>query len=338
MLMQMCLEDEFGQVPYEDFVTLLQQLRIDALYNAPVETDISMLRKHLLLLVKRLGFPEDNIMPVWEFKHVLLSADQICLSRMEIHIVLSILQPDEHGHLSLDYFLRVCCTVIPHMFDLAAFADKAATIAKDKADALAKQEEEELKGITASLASKRRVDDDDGEDTQANAPDRDAVEKALIHAGNLADEKHRQQPTLDIRKFLEAMKHESVQQCQLSEAEMRGFIGECEVDDRGELAYVEHIKTWIPILFELRKSRIYDSILSKDWGPGAEHLVDLTEYEELVVDLQEEAESAGENGSKRPSKERSSKGSKDSQARFHRQDSASSMESSSSRRVSKSKR
>ena len=36
------------------------------------------------------------------------------------------------------------CTVIPWMFDTAAFAEKAATIAKEKADALAKQELEEL--------------------------------------------------------------------------------------------------------------------------------------------------------------------------------------------------
>ena len=36
------------------------------------------------------------------------------------------------------------CTVIPWMFDTQAFAEKAATIAKEKADALAKQELEEL--------------------------------------------------------------------------------------------------------------------------------------------------------------------------------------------------
>lgn len=34
--------------------------------------------------------------------------------------------------------------MIPWMFDTAAFAEKAATIAKEKADALAKQELEEL--------------------------------------------------------------------------------------------------------------------------------------------------------------------------------------------------
>ncbi|CAE8683669.1 unnamed protein product [Polarella glacialis] len=280
MLMQMCKEDDLGQVLYEDFPILLQQLRIDALHNALVETDVSMLRTHLILLARRMGLPPDNIMPVWDLRSVLLSADQLCLSRMQIHVILSIVHPDEHGEVDMGYFLQVCCTVIPQMFDTAAFAEKAATIAKEKADQLAKAELEELQGITSSLANKnRRADDEDQEDTQANAPDRDAVEKNLIHVGNQADEKHRQQPTLEVRRFLEAMHHESVAACQLSEAELRGFVAEAEIDALGEVAYVEHIKTWVPILFELRKSRIYDSILAKEWGPGEEQLVNLSSYE-----------------------------------------------------------
>merc|ERR1712217_248748 len=152
-------------------------------------------------------------------------------SRMQIHVILSIIHPDERGDVDFEYFLRVCCTVIPHMFDTAAFVEKAQSIAKEKADALAKQELEELQGITSSLAAKRRLDDEDQEDVQANAPDRDAVEKALIHVGSQADEKHRQQPSLEIRRFLEAMRHESVQQCQLSESEMRGFIAEADINE-----------------------------------------------------------------------------------------------------------
>lgn len=40
-------------------------------------------------------------------------ADQLCLSRMQIHVILSIVHPDEHGDVEFGYFLRVCCTVIP---------------------------------------------------------------------------------------------------------------------------------------------------------------------------------------------------------------------------------
>ncbi|CAK9077379.1 unnamed protein product [Durusdinium trenchii] len=325
MLMQMCREDEQGNVlVYEEFPMLLQQLRIetrhliswliwglvflktttlpigwslstirpDALHNALVETDVGALRIHLILLARRMGLPSDNILPVWDLRKILLAADQLCLSRMQIHVILSIVHPDEHGDVEFGYFLRVCCTVIPWMFDTNAFAEKAATIAKEKADALAKQDRmgeslelEELQGLSSSLANKKRGMDEDGmqrsedqEDQQQNAPDRDAVEKSLIHVGTQADDKHRNPPTLEVRKFLEAMKQES-EKCQLSEAELRGFVAEAEIDAGGDVAYVDHIKTWVPILFELRKSIIYDGILAMEWGPSSEELVNLSAYE-----------------------------------------------------------
>lgn len=55
-----------------------------------------------------MGLPSDNIMPVWHLRNVLLSADQLCLSRMQIHVILSIVHPDEHGDVEFGYFLRVC--------------------------------------------------------------------------------------------------------------------------------------------------------------------------------------------------------------------------------------
>jgi len=279
LLMQMCKEDDFGQVPYDDFSDECKQLRIDSLHNALVETDVESLRIHLILLLRREGLQSDAVMPVWTLRNVLLNADQLCLSRMQIHVILSIVHPSEVGEVDVEYFLRVVCTVIPWMFDAALFMEKATAIQKEKADALAKAELEELQGLTSSLATKRRADEDEGEDVAANAPDRDAVEKALIHNASQYDEKHRQQPTLHVRKFLEAMHHESVQQCQLSDAELRGFIAEADIDEREEIGYVEHIKMWVPIIFELRKSRVYDGILARDWGNDASFLVDLSEYE-----------------------------------------------------------
>jgi len=280
LLMQMCKEDDFGQVPYDDFTILLEQLRIDSLHNALVETDVESLRVHLILLLRREGLPEtDPVLPVWKFRNVLLGADQLCLSRMQIHVILSIVHPSEQGEVDVEYFLRVVCTVIPYMFDAATFMEKASTIQKEKADALAKAELEELQGLTSSLSTKRQKGEEEEEDVQANAPDRDAVEKALIHNCSQYDEKHRPQPTLHIKKFMEAMHHESVQQCQLSDAELRGFVAEADIDERSEIQYVEHIKMWVPIIFELRKSRVYDNILAKDWGVGAESLIDLAEYE-----------------------------------------------------------
>lgn len=307
MLMQMCKEDEFGQVPYEDIVGLLQQLRIDALHNSLVETDVKMLRTHLILLARRTGMlSPDNKMPVWFLKTVLLSADQLCLSRMQIHVVLSIVQTDEQGEVDMSYFLRVCCTVIPHMFDTQAFAEKAATIAKEKADAQARQELEELQGVNIASAQKKNLDDDVEEEPQVNAPDRETVEKGLVALAQAADEggnKHRAQQTLDVRKFMEAMKPAAVtQQFGLSEAELRGFIAEADLDERGEVSYGDHIKTWVPIIFELRRSRIYDSILTKDWSPASEHLVDLSSYEfQMPIQVVNQGSSTPSGSRRRPS-------------------------------------
>jgi len=221
---------------------------------------------------------------------VLLSADQLCLSRMQIHVILSIVHTNEEGLVDFEYFLRVCCSVIPQMFDVGLFAEKAAAVAKEKAEAQARQELEELQGIaSSSLANnKKRSDEDDIEEAQqANVPDRIEVEKALqLHIANhaMTDDKHRQQhgqqPMIDMQRFLAVLRMDPVQQQQLSDAELRGFIAEAELEERNEVAYVDHIKTWVPILFELRKSRIYDGILAKDWGTDAPHLVDLSEYEE----------------------------------------------------------
>mmetsp|Transcript_126714 Transcript_126714/g.253259 ORF Transcript_126714/g.253259 Transcript_126714/m.253259 type:complete len:697 (-) Transcript_126714:68-2158(-) len=285
LLMQICKEDDFGQVPYDDFGGLLAQLRIDALHNAMVETDVDQLRKHLIILSRQEGMGEDLILPVWNLRNVLLSADQLCLSRMQIHVILSIVQTDEEGLVDFQYFLRVCCTVIPQMFDVGLFAEKAAAIAKEKADAQARQELEELQGIASSslAANKKRSDEDDVEEAQqANVPDKNDVEKALLmHITNHADDKHRQQSTIDVRRFLSVLRMDPVQQLQLSDAELRGFIAEAELDEeRNEVAYADHIRTWVLILFELRKSRIYDGIFAKDWAMDAPHLVDLSEYEE----------------------------------------------------------
>lgn len=298
MLMQMCKEDDFGQVPHDEFHILLETLRIDALHNALVETDVGSLRVHLILLARRERFL-DVVMPVWDLRNLLLIADQLCLARMQIHVILMILHPDENGDVDFEYFLQVCCTVIPYMFDIAAFKEKAEMIAKEKADLQAKQELEELQGITGNLAAKRgRADEEDQEDVQANAPDRDAVEKALIHVGNQADEKHSQH--LEVRRFLEVVRNESVQACQLSDAELRGFIAEAEIDsDSQEIAYMDHIKTWVPIIFELRKSRIYDAILAKDWGFDATHLVNLCKYDQEFPIF--EAGGAGSDAGSRPS-------------------------------------
>eukprot|EP00746_Dinoflagellata_sp_MGD_P161117 gnl/MRDRNA2_/MRDRNA2_88157_c0_seq1.p1 gnl/MRDRNA2_/MRDRNA2_88157_c0~~gnl/MRDRNA2_/MRDRNA2_88157_c0_seq1.p1 ORF type:complete len:770 (+),score=178.37 gnl/MRDRNA2_/MRDRNA2_88157_c0_seq1:70-2310(+) len=283
MLMQMVKENESSQVPYDDFIFLMQQLRIDAFHNALVETDVESLRVHLILLIRREEVTRSFQLPIWTLRRVLLSADQLCLSRIQVHVLLSIVKPNEYGWVDVHYFLRICCTVIPLMFDAAKFMEKADLVAKEKADAQAREELEELQGLTGGMASKANKGNEEeaAEDTHAQGLDKEAVEKTLIHHLTTHDEKRSAHHTLEIAVFLNAMKHEQVAQCQLSDSEMRGFIAEANLDEQGEIAYVEHVKTWVPILFEVRKSRVYDGIVSKDWGSESAPLVDLSRFEEV---------------------------------------------------------
>merc|ERR1719163_563055 len=108
---------------------------------------------------------QDLQMPIWSLKNVLLAADQLCLSRMQVHVLLSVVHPNEYGWVDVAYFLRVVCTVVPYMFDAASFMEKAQEIAKEKADAQAKAELEELQGLTGgALRSKKNEDEEQVEE------------------------------------------------------------------------------------------------------------------------------------------------------------------------------
>ncbi|CAK0853882.1 unnamed protein product [Prorocentrum cordatum] len=284
MLMQMCKENDEGMVGYEDISSLLMQLRMDALHNAAVETDVQSLMIHLIRLCQKEGMGSDNILYIWELRNVLTRADQVCLSRMQIHVILMIIHPNESGEVDVEYFLRVCCTVIPYMFDTTAFGEMAAQIQKDKQDAIAKQELEELQGFAGSsmVNTKKRPEDElEQEDQQTNAPDKDSVEKDLMQKAN-AD------PFPTAGRLMNLLRSESLQHLQLSDAELRGliaeirFVSEADIVEQGKekvrgdkIAFADHIKTWVPIMFELRKARIYEPVLTKDWGMDAGHLVDI---------------------------------------------------------------
>ena len=70
---------------------------------------------------------------------------------MQIHVILCFLQPNQYGFVDANYFLRVCCTIIPHMFDSLSFMGTAEEIAREKADAQAKAELEQLTGAATKV-------------------------------------------------------------------------------------------------------------------------------------------------------------------------------------------
>merc|ERR1719174_3591941 len=115
-LMQMLPEDEEGFVMIEELVEYLEHLRTDAMLNALVESDVLSLRTHLVLRFRRLGLAEGGKLLLWNIKEALLQADQVCLTRLQIHTLLSLAVADNFGLVDIATFLGMCCVVIPHMF------------------------------------------------------------------------------------------------------------------------------------------------------------------------------------------------------------------------------
>merc|ERR1712193_391613 len=126
--------------------------------------------------------------------------------------------------------------------------------------------------------AKKGEDEEAADDDRTQGLDREAVEKTLIH---LLTTQYGSHHTLEIAQFLQAMRHEQVAQCQLSDAEIRGFIAEAPIDENGEIVFLDHVRTWVPILFEVRKSRVHDAIINKDWGSEGAKLVDLSRYDQI---------------------------------------------------------
>merc|ERR1719161_1060954 len=94
--------------------------------------------------------------------------------------------------------------------------------------------------------------------------DREQVEKSLTHAFSLLDDGRRGVLAAEtIHKVLTSADAQ-VQSCQLSEAELIGLAAEMSLDQNADVAYKEHVQTWVPILFELRKSRLYEPYLVKE--------------------------------------------------------------------------
>jgi len=263
MLMQRIEEDEYGNVRYEQFSMQLSYLRRDVLFNALVESDVESLHKQVVAMLRKHGVNETLVMKVWDLRSALLENEQLCLSRFQVHILLSILQTDYYGDVDVRHFIQVICTAIPYFFNASIFMEKATAIAKERADAQAKAELEELQaglgGLSGAMLQRRtqEVDDDGDEGGETKTMDRETVEKSMIHVFQLEDQK-KHHGILELSDFLRIVRDPGhFSQFQLSESETRGFIAEAVTKD-GMVDCPEHVRTWVPILFELRKSKTFD--------------------------------------------------------------------------------
>eukprot|EP00746_Dinoflagellata_sp_MGD_P164134 gnl/MRDRNA2_/MRDRNA2_92598_c0_seq1.p1 gnl/MRDRNA2_/MRDRNA2_92598_c0~~gnl/MRDRNA2_/MRDRNA2_92598_c0_seq1.p1 ORF type:complete len:791 (+),score=149.74 gnl/MRDRNA2_/MRDRNA2_92598_c0_seq1:62-2434(+) len=303
-LMQMMPEDEDGRVTYADLQEQLEMLRVDSLHNALVETDVPSLRKHIILLLRRQGLNADCTMHLWNLKRVLLQADQLCLSRLQIHVILCMTPANVKGLVNCHEFLQVCCAVIPHMFSSELFVDFAANVADEAAAATKRAELAELEAMTKGMTAAAGAEEDQapaGEEVVAEV-DREQVEKSLTHAFSLLDDGRKGVLSAETIHRVLTSADAQVQSCQLSEAELLGLAAEMSLDQNADVAYKEHVQTWVPILFELRKSRLYETYLVREPFKDIKK-PDLTELEKEFPVLPPELTQIGERrGSRRHSK------------------------------------
>eukprot|EP00747_Dinoflagellata_sp_TGD_P214689 gnl/TRDRNA2_/TRDRNA2_87515_c1_seq1.p1 gnl/TRDRNA2_/TRDRNA2_87515_c1~~gnl/TRDRNA2_/TRDRNA2_87515_c1_seq1.p1 ORF type:complete len:666 (-),score=137.87 gnl/TRDRNA2_/TRDRNA2_87515_c1_seq1:93-2090(-) len=286
-LLQMLPEDEEGLVYLENLLEVLEKLREGALLNALIESDVCSLRTHLIILLRRLNITPMGKLHLWALKHALLQADQVCLSRLQIHVLLCLAKPDAHGYVDAAEFLKMCCTIIPHLFNAEKFVGTAERLQAEHAEMLKAKESAELAALGGGRAMTRQnAEGDEGADSKHAVAevDRETVEKTLIQVFSLLDDTHRNPVVLPPETMFNVLMSTDmqVQSCALSETEICGLAAEMTLDADGQCAYVEHVKRWVPVIFELRRNQLLCEYLR----PDAYDELDIQEPPELAMQEQ----------------------------------------------------
>jgi hypothetical protein len=263
-LLQMLPEDEDGFIRVDELAENLEHLRTEAMLNALVESDVLSLRTHLVLRFRHLGLEENGKMRVWVIKQALLQADQVCLTRLQIHVLLCLAEYDAFGLVDIAKFLCMCCAIIPHMFDARLFVETAGHLIQEHAESLRRAENEELAALGAARNTKTAQDDEGSQ--QKVEVDSDTVEKMLLQVLSLNDDTHRTPPSLTAETIFNILQtnEREVQCTQLSTFELTGFLAEMQSDVDGQVAYVDHVKKWVPLIFEQRKNRLLGRYLEEE--------------------------------------------------------------------------
>lgn len=294
-LMQMLPEDEDGFVMIDELVEHLEHLRTGAILNALVESDLLSLRTHLVLQFRRLGVAGEDghlegKLSIWVIKDALLQADQVCLTRRQIHMLLCLAETDSFGFVSIRAFLGDLCVIIPHMFDATRFVETAERLILEHAENQRAAENAELQALGASRVSHTGHDGEGQTGDEKVEIDQETVERTLLQILSLNDDCNRNPPALPpdaIFKIL-CVNEREIQGLQLSAWEVTGFAAEMQSDAEGFVPYVEHIKRWVPHIFEQRKDRLLGRYLEGSYETLGLDPPDLAKLEALFPLLPQE--------------------------------------------------
>ncbi|KAL8430593.1 hypothetical protein Efla_000538 [Eimeria flavescens] len=325
-VMQTIPGNDRGEVEYEALPTLLQVLRRESVNNAVLEVDEDSIEDELKKSASEMGLTPCGCIPIWTLRDVLDNSG-LCLSKMHIHALLCLLSMNRLGQVEWNDFATVVRKILPPLFDSSRVLRSytAERISKVAADAEAQAELEALQGLAgakpnhrqkANYLARRRskmrghsqvqqVEDFE----QGDAPDRESVEKALVHLFTVLDD--RRKGLVPIQMFVGVMFYwfdkefggqcatepggptppasamsmsggaaftaerryaDIVLSCRLSPQEVTGFVAEAKVDPHGqEIAYSEHIKAWIGTIFEMRRSPLWYNMIHNIHEDGVVH-------------------------------------------------------------------
>mmetsp|Transcript_46341 Transcript_46341/g.110329 ORF Transcript_46341/g.110329 Transcript_46341/m.110329 type:complete len:854 (-) Transcript_46341:6-2567(-) len=277
-LMQMLSEDEDGYVFMEDFVERLELLRMQALLNSMIESDLNSLRTQLVQSFRRVGMQEDGQMKLWDLKHGLLQVSQVCLGRLQIHALLCMAEPSSDGMVDVEAFLATCCVAIPHMFDAKAFVAWSERLQLEHAEAHRRAENAELAAFAAATVIQAQQE----EEHEEEGLDVEQVEKLLIQAIALCDDTHKNPACVNPEVAYGVLLGSdiNVQTCQFSRMELIGLAAEMLPDLNGQVIYGDFIRKWVSTIYEMRKHLLLSAYLEETW------MTDLGLQRLAVEDLQ----------------------------------------------------
>lgn len=269
MLLQMLPEDEAGFLNFENIgpvhtssqhpgeLSILESLRTQTLLNAVVGNHLRSLRIHLVHQARKCGLDWTGKLKVWKVKDILLTADQLCLSRMQIHTLLCMSDPRKNGDVDVQDFMHVCAAVIPHMTNAQVFQLCAEKLMSEHAEAAKEAQNAQMAALGAPTStSKKDHDDEDFDKAPPKEVDRDTVERTFLQSFALLDKTGKSTPTLRPEQIFDCVFNGSDAQVQglcLDEMEVAGLMGEMVPDASGEVPYHDFVRRWVPIMFELRQ-------------------------------------------------------------------------------------
>jgi len=218
--------------------------------------------------------------------------DKLLLSRFQIHILLCVLPMDIQGMVDVAGAVQICVTMIQRFFNPCTMYATATKIQQDMEQEAKEKELRELQEASGQRRSKTSKEEAEaaGFIDLAQRDNKDELERNLMSLFQSVDEdKSGAIPISNFLKQLYTDWESTLSGGGLTEAEKHGFIGECVQVNENRVYYANHVRTWVPLLFEFRKNTFYKQLLEVEnafmGGNGTIQLIELLDLTALEKEM-----------------------------------------------------